>query len=504
MPLRKVRFTLRSLLVAVALVALNLGGAIASPRKDWSEQRYVSGVGSYYRDGRPEYGLTCVYDGNARQTNGRIIYKLWSVGRGLSPLTLLQAWSPVIASVSITLLVLAVRFWDAGTVRRSNPPQSGGVAPTRRPRERLALRLMAIIIAMIALTFISSVFRPIAFVYRLSITVVVFTVCLWDWGERWHRMRLLARWVIIVTALIALNLVGAVAPPPLNLYEIDWTDRLPRPPRGFGILFAGDFRPSPPLPPQPIEPSPGTHLDLNYSDLFDGIPRVLNLSIDGTLVQRCAMEMDGRMRLPEVLFQDTPIGEATIDFRADGSVAGNAGRPGKLLSQARVLRLPSVSFLELHWPVIASASLTIVFLVLTVRHLPPRQIRTLLIVVALAGINLAGVFASPGMEQPRLLSATWGHDGGGEAYYSDGSRHISNAASWIPWHVTRIEQPNPPPTFLQTWWPIMTSAGVTLLVLGMLWRRARRRSIEAANPIDSGPGPSAGSQRLAGDSVVPG
>ena len=44
-----------------------------------------------------------------------------------------------------------------------------------------------------------------------------------------------------------------------------------------------------------------------------------------------------------------------------------------------------------------------------------------------------------------------------------------------PGELTRIERLNPPPTFLQTWWPIMTSAGITLLVLGILWRQARHQ-----------------------------
>jgi hypothetical protein len=168
-----------------------------------------------------------------------------------------------------------------------------------------------------------------------------------------------------------------------------------------------------------------------------------------------------------------------------------------------VLRPPSFSFLEMRWPVIASASLTLLFLVVTVRRLNPRHIRTLVIVVTLSGINLAGAFAYFAREQPRLLSSTWGDSrGSSEQYYSDGSRHfyvggVFVGRKWSPWRLTRIERPNPPPSFLQTWWPIMTSAGITLLVLGTLWRQARHPSIEAANAIHAGQDPSVGSQRLA-------
>ena len=40
-------------------------------------------------------------------------------------------------------------------------------------------------------------------------------------------------------------------------------------------------------------------------------------------------------------FQDSPIGEGTIDFITDGSIVGFQGRPGKMLSRPRLLRPPS-------------------------------------------------------------------------------------------------------------------------------------------------------------------
>ncbi len=242
---------------------------------------------------------------------------------------------------------------------------------------------------------------------------LVLVACLWDWGAVLPRMWPAARWVLLVVALIALNLASAVSPPSFNLYELTWSNRLPRPPRGFSILFVGDFRPSPPLPPQPIEPPPGTHLELNYTSLFDDIPRVLNLSIDGTLVQRCAMEVNlaGMKRLPEVIFQGFPIGEATIDFRADGSVAGYAGRPGiKPSFKHACSGRHRFRFWKMRWPRhrCSAVKLTLLFLIVTVRRLNPRQIRTLVIVVTLSGINLAGAFAYFAREKAASLELNKG------------------------------------------------------------------------------------------------
>jgi hypothetical protein len=76
MQLPKVRFTIRSLLVAVALVALNLAGAVASPRKGWIVGGMAGGPGSFYHDWRPEYGLICTYEWKTQSTTGTIVYKL--------------------------------------------------------------------------------------------------------------------------------------------------------------------------------------------------------------------------------------------------------------------------------------------------------------------------------------------------------------------------------------------------------------------------------------------
>ena len=358
-----------------------------------------------------------------RATNGTIVYKLWSVERELLPLTFVQAWSPIIASVSITLLILTVRFWYWGTVQPKHPASSG--RSSSHPMAPRAARK----------AIDGDHHRhdrpdpclPLRSANRLRLPTGDHGhgppgICLWDWGERWHRMWLLARWVIVVIALIAVNLVSAVAPPPLNLYETQLVRSLASATAWFQHTVRGRFPPSPPLPPQPIEPPPGTHLELGYSDLFDGIPRVLNLSIDGTLVQRCAMEMDWRKRLPEVLFQDIPIGEATIDFRADGSIVSYTGRPGKLtVSAARapaaIVFVPGIAM--------ARHRQCVAHVLVPRRHgsspEPPANPN----IGHRRGPGLAST--SPehtpvsGMEQPRLLSSTRG-GGPSEEYYSDGSK----------------------------------------------------------------------------------
>ena len=416
MQLPKVRFTIRSLLVAVALVALNLAGAVASPRKDWSVRGIALGPGSFYHDWRPDYGLICTYEGNTQSTTGTIVYKLWSVGRGPLPPSLVQAWSPVIASVSITLLVLSLRPKYRGTVSRGAPASDrrSGSHPAAPRMARTAIRgdhhchdrhdfcLHCLRADRVSLPSGDRGPGPPCLLVGLGRSPAP-TVARGAMGVARRRPDRPEPCQCRLTAFLQ----------PLRAHLVQ---SLASATARFSILFLGDFRPSPPFPPQAIEPPSGTQLALNYKSLFDDIPRVLNLSIDGALVQRCAMEVNlaAMKRLPEVIFQGFPIGEPTIDFRADGNVVGYTGRPGIKLSQPRVLRPPSFSFLEMRWPVIASASLTLLFLVVTVRRLNPRQIRTLVIVVTLSGINLAGAFAYFAREQPRLLSSTWGDAGGSE------------------------------------------------------------------------------------------
>ena len=227
--------------------------------------------------------------------------------------------------------------------------------------------------------------------------------------------------------------------------------------------------------------------EVNCRDLFVGTPSVLNIERDGFLIERLAMEFedpdprDGNQTvLPEVIFQESSEGEATIDFRADGSVVGFAGRPGKELSPPRIIRPSTFSFLEMHWPLIASAATTVLVLVMAFRRLSPRQVRTLGLILVLVGINTASALVSlTTREPPRLLSKMWAN-GYIEEYYSDGSRHIyATGSGGVPRRATRIERPSPPPTSLQIWWPVLASGSITILILGLWWRLTPQRGIES-------------------------
>jgi hypothetical protein len=104
------RFTVRSLLLALALIGLNMGGAIATSKYYFRERPHVvSGFGD--GRGRVEHysdGSERVYVGNAKYG-----YKLVSVERAPSSPQLLQVWSPVIGSASITLVALILAFWHS-------------------------------------------------------------------------------------------------------------------------------------------------------------------------------------------------------------------------------------------------------------------------------------------------------------------------------------------------------------------------------------------------------
>jgi hypothetical protein len=105
MRLSPVRFTLRWMMVAVAIVGLNLAAAISTSRcyprpRPPSPVMVGNGRGyvSYMSEGQVEYGV-----GNAETGYRRTRVEL------LRPRpTLLRIWSPVIASVVASILVLTV------------------------------------------------------------------------------------------------------------------------------------------------------------------------------------------------------------------------------------------------------------------------------------------------------------------------------------------------------------------------------------------------------------
>ena len=148
----KVRFTIRSLVIAVALTALNLAAVIATPSNVLqSEGLVLIRHGLIHRDERWEYGLSCWYARPITPTDERIGARIWSLWRLPEP-RIIEVWSRVIVSSSITLLVLTLRLWDWGMLRRSTLRDNGGASHPRRRRAWLAWRLMMIIMTLTALT----------------------------------------------------------------------------------------------------------------------------------------------------------------------------------------------------------------------------------------------------------------------------------------------------------------------------------------------------------------
>jgi hypothetical protein len=117
------------MMTAVALVGLNLAGAIATskyyPRKQIRPVTAANGRGyiSYKTDGTIEIGT-----GNA-EIGYRRTRVLW---RPLPP-SLLRVWSPVIASVTITFLVLIVAVWRTSTQHRNDLPNADETARRTTP-----------------------------------------------------------------------------------------------------------------------------------------------------------------------------------------------------------------------------------------------------------------------------------------------------------------------------------------------------------------------------------
>lgn len=432
----RLRFKIRNLIIGVAMVALNLAGALAITRPKGDRGGEMGWAGNIYLhfDQRAEYGVGCYYRGPIRQTNGRAGARLSEVCRVPPQPTLLQVWFPVIASSSVTLLLLAVWPWSSGTFHARSPNDGDDE--------------------------LNSLLPPMGFS---------------------------ARWMMIVTALITLNLACASYRPTFDLYMHDsrhppgdlharWQGTINGVGHGYVLQFVGSSETNPPK--YTVQPGRFARVCnwLNFRDLFSDIPRVLNVQIDGSTVERCAVETEGskQKRLPAVIFQESPVGEATIDFRADGGIVGYAGRPGQMLSRPLFVRSPSFSFLEMHWPLIASVTITSVILAVALRRVSLPQIRAICLALTLAGTNMIAFSVSyRTREQPRLLSETWGFAGEGEQYFSDGGRRFYVGGIGGPRRVTRIERPSPPPTLLQTWWPVLASASITGLVVVLSRRRPR-------------------------------
>jgi hypothetical protein len=154
---RRLIFTTRLLIISVALVALNLAGVIGKS-KYYPKPHFDEGVG--WGDGRimVQNGT----NGDMYLSSGHFStgFRLERVLRVPPPPTRLQTWSPVIASVSVTLLVLALfslpRRWLLCCISRVRSDQVRQFV-----RLRVVLLWLTIAFASIGLNFAAILYRGV-------------------------------------------------------------------------------------------------------------------------------------------------------------------------------------------------------------------------------------------------------------------------------------------------------------------------------------------------------
>jgi hypothetical protein len=275
------KLTIRFVIVALALVGLNFAAAVVTWRsfqngsplpRIWSGPAWLA-----YTDGSEGIVRLDLVD---PKTGARLI----RVVMGQFPPSLVEIWSPVIASVSISLLVFLVPFENLASWLQSVPTEGGDGIPAS-----------------------SSACRRVA------------------------------RWAVILAALIGLNGAGAVQRP-----QLDASEQKPGPnsfvfhPTMF-LEYAGaslgPFQPPVPLNNATFSPRHG-----------DQHVRVLD----------------------------------TVIYRSDGGIVAYEGNPGlvqRVLSWPRVIQPPTRSLTEMWWPVAGSVSITLLVLDLLWRQGRRRRAR---------------------------------------------------------------------------------------------------------------------------------
>jgi hypothetical protein len=152
---RRAQFTIRSILIATALVGLNLAGAIATSKYSsyFPESHPVGNGGD---QGVVMYGSDCSI--SVRLWNPRTGYQLVRVVRRLWAPTFLQIWSPVIGATSFTFLVLAVLWSSLGSRQGTVPTNADGAPPTRWTRVWFGVRCATFVISLTGLNVAGAVY----------------------------------------------------------------------------------------------------------------------------------------------------------------------------------------------------------------------------------------------------------------------------------------------------------------------------------------------------------
>jgi hypothetical protein len=143
------RFTTRSLMLVTLLAGLNLGAALATSRHFPRPSPIRVAVNN---ESAPtiflpdEDGIGYVYRGDMKR--GR---RIAAVRREPLPPTLLEIWSPVMFSVSISLLILLVPHGGMAAQRRRTSIGLAQQVPERRSRGLMAFRVAGVVLALIVL-----------------------------------------------------------------------------------------------------------------------------------------------------------------------------------------------------------------------------------------------------------------------------------------------------------------------------------------------------------------
>ncbi|QEH36420.1 hypothetical protein OJF2_49840 [Aquisphaera giovannonii] len=159
----RVRFTMQWLMLGVAL---NLAGAMVTVKEEWSGGgRSLAGeIASSVLTGVPRTVSPVAMGRASNQTgDGARIREEWRLPRAQ---THFQVHSLVIASASITLLVLALRFWKWGEVPADAPPDAGVCRRSLPARVWLGARWVVLAAALIALNVAGDVYQPLFDLYK--------------------------------------------------------------------------------------------------------------------------------------------------------------------------------------------------------------------------------------------------------------------------------------------------------------------------------------------------
>ena len=156
----RAQVAIQSMMVTVALFALNLGAVIAVSKthpREWVRGEVFHTHGPRIED-FPRYALTCRFSHFIPP--GAAFKQVERVVQDPLPETIPQIWSPVIASASVTLLVLGLSLWRPLLLRGGVKSHVEDAPSTRSLGWWQVTRWATIAMALVGLNFAAVVHRP--------------------------------------------------------------------------------------------------------------------------------------------------------------------------------------------------------------------------------------------------------------------------------------------------------------------------------------------------------